>query len=42
MTACPPTILVGDTDEEFDTDEDENTDLDVGTMDVPQAQDNLL
>ena len=42
MTACPPTILVGDTDEEFDTDEDENTDLDVGTMDVPQVQDNLL
>ena len=43
MTACPPTILVGDTVEEFDAaDEDENTDLDVGTMDVPQAQDNLL
>ena len=42
MTACPPTILVGDTVEEFDADEDENTDLDVCTMDVPQAQDNLL
>ena len=42
MTACPPTILVGETDdEEFDTDDDVS-DLPVDTMDVPHEQDNLL
>ena len=42
MTACPPTILVGETDdEEFDTDDDVS-DLLVDTMDVPHEQDNLL
>ena len=44
MTACPPTILVGDTDDEwFDTDDDDDdTDLVVDTIDVPHEQDNLL
>ena len=42
MTACPPTILVGETDdEELDTDDDVS-DLLVDTMDVPHEQDNLL
>ena len=44
MTACPPTILVGDTDDEwFDTDDDDDdTDLVVDTIDVPHEQDILL
>ena len=43
MTACPPTILVGDTDDEwFDTNDDDDTDLVVDTIDVPHEQDILL